>query len=407
MKPLRPKYYAAGLLCLLVALPVSAQKSGPSGGGSKPSQPGAPVSPGQPMGNNQPMTSQPQMQTPTYVRGRVLMDTGQPVPEPVSVGLDCGAQLRQAIYTDQKGYFEFVLGAGPQGNMDMSASNDSTGLRGSSMGGPGGFGGMSGTGDVANSLRGCELQLSVAGYEPLTKEITDPGDIRGVDAGTLQLRRLAGVEGSSISVTSMLVPSKAHKEFDKAENDLRHNHQASATQHLEKAVSEYDKYAAAWNLLGGIYSSSGEKEKAGQAYAKAIASDSHYVPAYVGLASLQLRDAEYESARDTAGKALALDPQTAAASLVQAAADLSLNQLDDAEKIARNAEQQPHQTIPQIHAMLAQIFVKKRDYPNAAAEMRAYLKEAPQGRFAADIKKSLDEIDKSSAASSGPAQIAP
>ena len=333
------------------------------------------------------------------------MNTGEPVPEPVSVGLDCGTELRQAIYTDQKGYFEFILGGGPQGNMDMSASNGSTALRGGNM--AGGFGGMSGAGDPGSRLRGCELQLSVAGYEPLTKEITEPGDITGVDAGTLQLRRLAGVEGSSISVTSLLVPSKAHKEFDKAENDLRSNHPASATQHLEKAVAEYDKYAAAWNLLGGIYSSSGEKEKAGQAYAKAIASDPHYVPAYVGLASLQMQDAEYENARETAGKALALDPQTAAASLLQAAADISLNRLDEAEKIARNAEQQPHQTIPQIHAMLAQIFVKKGDYANAAAEMRAYLREAPQGRFASDVKKSLEQIEKSSAAPPGPPQIAP
>jgi tetratricopeptide (TPR) repeat protein len=330
------------------------------------------------------------------------MNTGQPVPEPVSVGLSCGTQFRQAIYTDPKGYFEFTLGAGPQSNMDMSASNETRG--GGNMGLPGGMGG---TGYPGNRLMGCELQVSVAGYEPLTKDITDPGDITGVDAGTLQLRRLAGVEGSSISVTSMLVPGNAHKEFDKAESDLRSNHVASATQHLEKAVSKYDKYAAAWNLLGGIYSSSGEKEKASQAYAKAIASDPHYVPPYVGLASLQLQDKEYESALETAGKALALDPRIAVASFLQAAADLSLNRLDDAEKSARNAEQQPHQSIPQLHAMLAQIYVQKKDYANAAAEMRAYLKEAPQGHFAAEIKKSLEEIDKSSAASLGPPQIAP
>ncbi len=420
MKPLRTHYYAAGLLSMLIALPLWAQKGGTTGSqGSKPSQPGGPGASGQPIGSNQPIgssqpsTSQtPQIQTPAYVRGRVIMNTGQPVPEPVSVGLNCGTQLRQAIYTDPKGYFEFVLGAGPQGNMDMSASNDTKGPGSGNMSRAGGFGGRGGVGDPGNRLLGCELRVSVAGYEPLTKDITDPGDITGIDAGTLQLHRLAGVEGSSISVTSLLVPGNAHKEFDKAASDLRSNHLASATQHLEKAVSQYDKYAAAWNLLGGIYSSSGEKEKANKAYAKAIASDPQYIPPYVGLATLQLQDEEYENALETAGKALALDPRIGLASFVQAAADLRLNRLDDAEKSARNAEQQPHQNIPQVHAVLAQIFVEKQDYANAAAEMRAYLKEAPQGNFAAEIKKSLDDIDKStasatSAAPPGPPQIAP
>jgi hypothetical protein len=39
--------------------------------------------------------------------------------------------------------------------------------------------------------------------------------------------------------------------------------------------------------------------------------------------------------------------------------------------------------------------------------MRAYLREAPQGHFAAEVKKSLAEVDKSSAEPSGPPQIAP
>jgi tetratricopeptide (TPR) repeat protein len=171
---------------------------------------------------------------------------------------------------------------------------------------------------------------------------------------------------------------------------------------LEKAVSEYDKYSAAWNVLGAIYSSSGEKDKANKAYAKAIASDPQYIPPYIGLAGMQLQNHEYENALETAGKALALDPRIAAASFVQAAANLQLNRPDEAEKSARNAEQQPHQNIPQVHALLAQIFVEKQDYASAAAEMRAYLKEAPQGTFATEIKKNLDEIDKSTANAGSP-----
>jgi hypothetical protein len=379
-----------GLLALLIALPVSGQKSG--GQGTAPPPTSGPI--GQPGVNPQ---TNPQSQTPTYVRGRVVMDGGQPVPEPVSVALNCGVQSVQAIHTDSKGYFEFVLGSGPQGNMDMSAANDTSGPAIGGMSLPGGFGGGGGIGNSGGRLLGCELRISVGGYEPLTKNITDTGDITGVDVGTLQLRRLAGVEGASISVTSLQVPSNARKEFDKASSDISKNHLDSAKQHLEKAVSEYDKYAAAWNQLGSVYSSTGETEKANQAYTKAIASDLHYIPPYIGLAALQLQTEDYKNAADTAGKALALDSRIGVASFIEAAADVQLNRLDEAEKNAENAERHPHQSFPQVHVVLAQIFVAKQDYSNAAGEMRAYLKEAPQGNFAAEIKKSLDEIDKTTA----------
>ena len=40
------------------------------------------------------------------------MDTGQPVPESVSVALGCGIRSLQVIHTDLKGYFQFTLGGG-------------------------------------------------------------------------------------------------------------------------------------------------------------------------------------------------------------------------------------------------------------------------------------------------------
>jgi len=413
MKLSRTHYYAAGLLVLLMVLPSWAQKTGSSGSQAPKPQPGGAGSSGQPTGTSQP--SNPRMQTPLYIKGRVIMNTGEPVPEPVSVGLNCGMRLLQAIHTDAKGYFEFVLGAGPQGNVDMSASNDTIGRADGNTSFSGGFGGVGGFGgDPGNRVMGCELQVSVTGYEPLIKTITDPGDVTGIEAGTLQLRRLAGVEGSSISVTSLQVPNSARKEFDKATSDVRSNHVASATQHLEKALSIYDKYAAAWNQLGLIYTSSHQMDEASKAFAKAIDSDPKYIPPYMGLAALQLQDEKYNDAVETAGKALALDPRLGVASFIQAAASLRLNRLDDAEKSARKAEQGPHQNFPQVHVVLAQIFVQKHDEANAAAEMRAYLKEAPQGNFAAEIKKSLEEIERSTAtadgtstASPGPPQIAP
>jgi tetratricopeptide (TPR) repeat protein len=327
------------------------------------------------------------------------METGQPVPEPVSVGLSCGMREVQVVHTDLKGYFQFTLGAGPQSNIDTSASNDS------SLGGFGLPGGNSPF-NANNNMMGCELRVSISGYEPLSKLLTSPADLGGIDAGTLLLRRRAGVEGSAISVTSLQVPDSARKEFDKGEKDARANHLPSATQHLEKAVALYDKYAAAWNELGQIHAANHETEKARESFEKAIAVDGQYIPPYVSLAALELQTGQYDSAAETAGKALGLDPTIGSASYIQAAADFKLKRLDEAEKSAREAESEPHENIPQVHVLLADIFLQKQDYGNAATQLRAYLKESPHGPFADGAKKSLEQIEKN-AGSAGDKSGAP
>jgi hypothetical protein len=397
MNRLPSRYFIAGLLALSIACPAWSQNSGNSGSsGSKPSAPSGSGSSGSsnPSGRtNSPSQPTGQLQTPLYVNGRVLLDTGQPVQEPVSVGLTCGMRSLQTIHTDSKGYFQFTLGAGPQGNMDLASTEQGPISSGIGMNFPSGGSavGMGGSGGFG-ALTGCELRVSVAGYVPLTNTITGPGEMNTIDVGTLQLRRIAGVPGSSISVTSMLVPKDAKKEFDKGAEDLRNKKLPSATQHLEKAVAEYDKYAAAWSELGSIYSAGNETDKARQAFEKSIAADAHYIPPYIGLGVLLIQNQDYEGAIDKAGKARALDTTLGVPASLHALGNFKLERMPAAEKSGLDAEKLPHPNFPQLHAMLADIFMVKQDYPHAAAEMRAYLKEAPNGPFAEQTKKNLAEI---------------
>jgi TolA-binding protein len=61
-------------------------------------------------------------------------------------------------------------------------------------------------------------------------------------------------------------------------------------------------------------------------------------------------------------------------------------------------EKGPHENLQQVYPLLAQIFLLKHDYPNAAAQMRTYLKQWPKGPYAAEMKKSLDQIEASGTA---------
>jgi len=328
------------------------------------------------------------------------MDTGQPVPEPISVSIGCGTRSLQVIHTDLKGYFQFTFGAGPQGNMDFSAANDAS-MSPSNNGMPSSGSGINQVGGPQNMLTGCEVEVSVPGYMPLNKTITDRADITGIDVGTLHLTRIAGVSGSSISVTSLQVPNSARKEFEKGEKDAQNKHFDSAAQHLEKAVAEYDKSASAWNDLGSIYATGHETEKSRQDFEKSIAADPHYIPPYLGLAQLEMQNQETEQAVQTAGKALELDPSIGIASYIQAVGNFQLKRYDAAEKSAQLTEKGPHQTMQDLHAMHAEILLQKQDYTGAAAQMRAYLKEVPQGRYADQMKQNLQQIEQSTATTDG------
>ena len=319
----------------------------------------------------------------------------------------------QVIRTDMKGYFQFALGAGTQSNLDFSAADDaapSSVLTGINV--PGGY---SGFGTGVGSLTGCEIRIAVPGYQPVTSTVTDPASLGTIDVGILELRRTAVMTGASVSATSLLAPSNARKEFDQGIKAIRDNRVTQATQHLERAVGAYDKYAAAWNELGRVYAADHQVEKARQSYVRSISADAKYAPPHVGLAALKLQDQDFEGAIESIGKAFELEPALimGIAGYLQAVANFKLNRLDAAEHSALEAEKGPHQNIPVLHALLADIYLRKQDSPNAAAHIRAYLKEAPQGSFAGELKKKLELIEKSAAntgSSSSPSvrpQIAP
>jgi tetratricopeptide (TPR) repeat protein len=381
-------FIAASLILLMVS-PLWGQKTGPS---QPPTQPSAPSQPG----SSQPST--PRVQRPTFVYGRIVTESGRPLPDSASVELTCGLASLQAIHPDLKGDFQFTLGAGPQSNVDMSASN-STPMAGDAPIWDSRT--ESGVVVAPRSLSGCELRISASGYQPLSKVIMNTEDLGGVNAGTFVLTPLAKEQADAVSVNSLRAPKQARKEFEKGEKDIRSNHLKSATRHLEKAVAEYDEYAAAWNDLGRIYVTNRQNEKAHQAFAKAITADPQYISPYVSLAQLELEDGHYESAVETTGKALQLHPGLVPASFIQAVANLRLNRLDAAEKSAQDAERGPHENIPQLHVLLADILLRKHDYSNAAEQMRAYLTEAPNGKFAGEVKMRLEQLEKSGADSGG------
>jgi tetratricopeptide (TPR) repeat protein len=394
---------AAGLV-LLLACQSWGQGQPPPQPAPAPSQPAAGAGGGNRGSVNQPNDQTQQnrdQQLPLYVEGQIINENGQAPADPISVKLNCGMRNLQTIKTDIRGYFRFALGVGTQANADFSAADEtpsSSILTGMNV--PGGY---SGFGTSSNGLTGCDIRISVPGFVPMDVPITDPASLGVIDIGVLELRRIGTAPAGSVSATSLLVPNNARKEFDQGVKDLRSNRLPQATQHLERAVGAYDKYAAAWMELGKAYAANHEMAKARQSFEKAIASDSKYAPPYVSLGAVQLEDQDYEGALENIAKATEIDPTiiVGVAGYVQGVANWRLNRLAAAQESLLQAEKAPHANTPQLHVILADIFLRRQDSAGAATHMRAYIKEAPQGSFAVDMRRRLAEIDQAAANEGG------
>ncbi len=380
------------LMTSLNGLPLSAQSSS-SGSPASSGSSGT----GNASRSNTTPTPNRQVQPPRFISGQVISESGQKIRDSVSARLVCGTRALQSVHTDLNGLFQFSLGLGLQSNMEITAADDSSPSAVSSSGFPAIGGPSTNSGDrVVNlsgsSLTGCEINISVSGYEPARRTITDSLSFGTLDVGVVIVKPIGTDEDDVISATSLLAPKNARKEFEKGVGDLRQNRKDSAVQHLEKAVSQYDEFAAAWYELGKLYSTS-DSTRARHAFEKAIAADEHFVDPYVHLAALKLDARDNPGAIQTAAKALAIQPLNRLANYIHAVGNFNLDRLDEAEKSARTAEKTKNGYLPQLHALLADILVKKGDYPNAILEMQSYLQEAPLGAFATQIKQNLERLN--------------
>ena len=135
------------------------------------------------------------------VSGKVLLESGGPLPETVAIERICNGVVRREGYTDFKGQFEFQLGINV-GFQDAS-ENDSR-LAPNSFPRAG-----SNTGRRPLDLTGCEFRAVLAGYTSSVAILRTSGDTWQFDVGTIFLKRMGEARGTTISVTSMAAPKDA------------------------------------------------------------------------------------------------------------------------------------------------------------------------------------------------------
>jgi len=316
---------------------------------------------------------------PVFISGKVMLEGGGGIPEPVAIEEVCDNVTRREGYTDSKGHFEFQLGTNTT-FQDASESEPRISANPQSH---------SAASQAQHLMRlsACEFKAVLAGYQSTTALIRIGDDTWQYNIGTIFLARMGNTQGTTISVTSMSAPKNAMRAYEKAEKALQEK-PAEAEKELHKAVQIYPQFAAAWNLLGDIHRDNKQLDLARTEYGRAISADPQFVNPTYSLALIAMREKKWDEASRFSDQVLKLNAIAfPLAYFFSAAANYNLQKFAAAEESAKKFKSLDTQhSHPDVCLLLSDIFSRKQDYAGAARELRDYLAAAPNAANAAEVQ---------------------
>jgi Tfp pilus assembly protein PilF len=326
-----------------------------------------------------------------FISGKVILQSGGPTGR-VAIDRICNGMVRREGYTNSKGNFQFELGRNSvdrdasQADSDRMVSNRNARVP------------PSGGSDIRYD--DCELRASLPGFISTTVPMRVYAGATQVEVGTITLTKTGTVEGPTVSVNTMTVPKEAREAFEKGRKAGSEKQFEEAVAELNKAVTVYPQYAAAWSLLAEIHRLQNQFEPAKAEYAKALAADPKFVSPYFGLAAIAVIENKWTDAARLTDQLIQLNSLAyPMAYFFNAAANLNLGKLDAAELSARKFQQvDKAHTLPDIALLLANILTGKHQYAEAAQLYRGYLAVKPDAPNAEALKKEAQRLDSLSAA---------
>jgi Tfp pilus assembly protein PilF len=364
-----------------------AQRGGGSNGSNNPPSRGTTSLP--PANNG---TTNGSIQQPMFVFGKVLLEGGGTLPEPVAIERACNGVIRREGYSDSKGQFSFQVSLNNTLNNTFQDASEGGALVGPAT--------ANGSAPTLSSMTSCEFRAVLAGYRSSIATLRPDGQTWQFDIGTIFLKRLGDAKGTTISVTSMAAPKDAMRAYEKAQK-LMETKPEEAEKNLDKAVHIYPQFATAWSLLGDIHRERNQFDAAQAEYTRAIAADPQFVNPLYGMALITVRQKKWNEAIQFTDQLIKLNAFAyPLAYFYNAAANYNVQKFDPAEENAKKFKaldtQHGH---PEVSLLLANLLSRKKDYAGAAQQIRDYLAAAPNSPEAESLKTEAKRFEDLSVSS--------
>ncbi len=308
--------------------------------------------------------------------GKLVAD-GSSLPEPASVLLQCGNEVRAQQYSDVKGNFSLTIYFTDEASTNTVARQTP----------------VLSTGEWVD----CELYADIAGYRSDRVRLAEKPSRGPIDVGTIGLHTITNDAGLTsdprftVSVTSLAAPEKARKAFNKGEQEERKGKLQSAVEHFKNAIAAYPRYALAWLELGRVQARQNSFVEAQQSFRQAVTQDAKLTDGYLELARVAAQQQNWKELADVTDNLVQRSPDSSPEYwFLNAAAYYKLEDLKRAESsITRGIRLDSRHQLPQMEYLYGLILGSKKDYKSALDHISNYLRLAPDSKDAAAAREAL------------------
>jgi tetratricopeptide (TPR) repeat protein len=197
------------------------------------------------------------------------------------------------------------------------------------------------------------------------------------------------------AISDAQAPKESRHEYEKAQRALESHKLGEARKHLQAAIGPYPCYARAQTELGLLLSEQKDYKDSEAAFRTSIKCDQGYLDAYTALGALLNAERRYDEAAAVLGQGVRQAPGSWQFYFQLGMAEYGLKQYDSAEQQYRKAQSLTSAPSPELDAKLADVYLRKNDFPKAYAEMQVYLKAEPQGALAPRIRDIMRQMESS------------
>lgn len=188
------------------------------------------------------------------------------------------------------------------------------------------------------------------------------------------------------------VPADAKKLYEKAVAALDDKKQKEGFEALKSALEIFPKYFAALERLGREYVQLGHFEAAQILLAIAVDVNPRSYRSWYGLAYAQYSQKLLKDSLNSINKAIELNPTSYDGLLLYGVILRQLGKFEDAEKQLIKSKES--YATPEVHLQLGILYANHmKRYKDAVKELKAYLKLSPDAKNAADVKKTIKELE--------------